>query len=76
MVVNDLDADAAAAVAEQTGGYAVPGDAATEQGVHHLIAAAREHLGEIDIYCSNAGIAAGPARIPRSRTGSGPGRST
>jgi NAD(P)-dependent dehydrogenase (short-subunit alcohol dehydrogenase family) len=59
MVVNDLDADAAAAVAEQVGGYAVPGDAATEKGVRDLIAAAREHLGEIDIYCSNAGTAAG-----------------
>ena len=59
VVVNDLDAEAAAAVAARAGGYAVPGDAATEQGVHELIAAARKHLGEIDIYCSNAGIAAG-----------------
>jgi NAD(P)-dependent dehydrogenase (short-subunit alcohol dehydrogenase family) len=59
VVINDLDADAAAAVAEQTGGYAVAGDASTEQGVHTLIAAARKHLGAIDIYCSNAGIAAG-----------------
>jgi NAD(P)-dependent dehydrogenase (short-subunit alcohol dehydrogenase family) len=59
VVINDLDADAAAAVAEQTGGYAVPGDAATEQGVHDLIAAARGHLGSIDVYCSNAGIAVG-----------------
>ena len=59
VVINDLDADAAAAVAEQTGGYAVPGDASTEQGVRDLIAAAREQLGWIDIYCSNAGIAVG-----------------
>jgi NAD(P)-dependent dehydrogenase (short-subunit alcohol dehydrogenase family) len=59
LVINDLDADAAAVVAEQTGGYAVPGDAGTEQGVRDLIAAAREHLGWIDVYCSNAGIAAG-----------------
>ena len=59
VVVNDLDAGAAAAVAGEIGGYAVPGDAATEEGVHALIAAARGHLGEIDIYCSNAGIAAG-----------------
>jgi NAD(P)-dependent dehydrogenase (short-subunit alcohol dehydrogenase family) len=59
VVINDLDARAANAVAEQTGGYAVPGDAATEQGVHDLIAAARGHLGEIDIYCSNAGTVAG-----------------
>jgi NAD(P)-dependent dehydrogenase (short-subunit alcohol dehydrogenase family) len=59
VVVNDLDPDAAAAAAAQVGGYAVPGDAATEQGVRDLIAAARKHLGEIDIYCSNAGTAAG-----------------
>jgi NAD(P)-dependent dehydrogenase (short-subunit alcohol dehydrogenase family) len=59
VVVNDLDREAAAAVAAEVGGYAVPGDVATEQGVRDLIAAARGHLGEIDIYCSNAGIAAG-----------------
>src|SRR5208283_5427484 len=40
-------------------GYAVPDDAGTEQGVRDLISAARRHLGEIDIYCSNAGIGAG-----------------
>src|SRR5579862_2254079 len=59
VVVNDLNAPAAAAVAAEIGGYAAPGDVATEQGVHDLIAAARGHLGEIDMYCSNAGIAAG-----------------
>jgi NAD(P)-dependent dehydrogenase (short-subunit alcohol dehydrogenase family) len=59
VVVNDLDAAAAAAAAEQVGGHPVPGDAATEKGVRDLIAAAKEHLGEIDIYCSNAGIGAG-----------------
>jgi len=61
VVVNDLDAEAAAAVAEQVAGYAVPGDISTSRGVHDLIAAAREQLGEIDIYCSNAGIAMGTA---------------
>ncbi len=59
VVVNDLDAGAATAVADEIGGLAVAGDAGTEPGVHDLIAAARAHLGEIDIYCSNAGIAAG-----------------
>jgi NAD(P)-dependent dehydrogenase (short-subunit alcohol dehydrogenase family) len=59
VVVNDLDAGAAAQVAGEIGGYPVPGDAATEEGVQALIAAARGHLGEIDVYCSNAGIAAG-----------------
>ena len=59
VVVNDLDAGAAAAVAEQVAGYPVPGDVSTARGVRDLIAAAREHLGWIDIYCSNAGIAVG-----------------
>jgi len=59
VVVNDLDEAAAAAVAAEIGGYAAAGDMATARGVHDLIEAARGHLGEIDIYCSNAGIAAG-----------------
>ena len=59
VVVNDLDPGAAAAVATEIGGFAVPGDAGTESGVRDLIAAAFGHLGEIDIYCSNAGTAAG-----------------
>jgi NAD(P)-dependent dehydrogenase (short-subunit alcohol dehydrogenase family) len=59
VVVNDLDPKAAEAVAAEVGGYTVPGDVATERGVGDLIAAARGYLGEIDIYCSNAGIAAG-----------------
>ena len=59
VVVNDLNVEAATAVAEEIGGYPAPGDAATAQGVHDLIDDAREYLNEIDIYCSNAGIAIG-----------------
>jgi NAD(P)-dependent dehydrogenase (short-subunit alcohol dehydrogenase family) len=59
VVVNDLDPAAAAAVAAEIKGLAVPGDAGTEQGVLDLVAAARDHLGEIDVYCSNAGTGAG-----------------
>jgi NAD(P)-dependent dehydrogenase (short-subunit alcohol dehydrogenase family) len=59
VVVNDLDAGAARSVADEIGGFAVPGDAAGEGGVRSLIAAACEHLGEIDVYCANAGIAVG-----------------
>jgi NAD(P)-dependent dehydrogenase (short-subunit alcohol dehydrogenase family) len=58
VVVNDLDPGAAAAVAAEIKGFAVPGDAGTEQGVLDLIAAARDRLGEIDVYCSNAGTGA------------------
>lgn len=57
VVVNDIDAAAAAAVAAQTGGIAVPADAASEQGVAELVSQARDHLGEVDLYCANAGVA-------------------
>jgi len=56
VVVNDLDADAVAAVAAEIGGHPVPGDAATEEGVDALVSAASGHLGRIDVYFSNAGI--------------------
>jgi NAD(P)-dependent dehydrogenase (short-subunit alcohol dehydrogenase family) len=64
VVLNDVNADAVRAVAQSCdpgagGGRAVamPGDAATQDGVAALIAAARAELGEIDLYCANAGIA-------------------
>ena len=59
VVVNDLDPTAAEAVAAEIKGYAAPGDAGTADGIAELIAAARGHLGEIDIYCSNAGTGGG-----------------
>ncbi len=59
VVVNDVDADAARALAEELGAFAVLGDAATETGVSLLVGSARELLGSIDVYCANAGI--GPA---------------
>jgi NAD(P)-dependent dehydrogenase (short-subunit alcohol dehydrogenase family) len=60
VVVNDLDADRAVAVADAVGGWAVPGDAASPEGVTALIDGARAHLGEIDLFCANAGVGAGP----------------
>ncbi|HEY7433425.1 MAG TPA: SDR family oxidoreductase [Streptosporangiaceae bacterium] len=59
VVVNDLNADAAKAAAAACGAVAVPADAATEDGVATLIGAARDALGEIDLYCANAGVARG-----------------
>jgi NAD(P)-dependent dehydrogenase (short-subunit alcohol dehydrogenase family) len=59
VVVNDLDAVAAEAVAAEIGGLPVPGDAGSEQGVAELVQAAAGFLGEIDIYCSNAGTGGG-----------------
>ncbi|SNR35457.1 Short-chain dehydrogenase [Haloechinothrix alba] len=57
VVVNDIDAVAAGSVAQQIGGYAVAGDAAGDSGVQELIAEARLRLGDIDVYCANAGVA-------------------
>jgi NAD(P)-dependent dehydrogenase (short-subunit alcohol dehydrogenase family) len=57
VVVNDINAQAAAAVAASCGGTAIAGDAASEDGVATLVSAARAELGEIDLFCANAGIA-------------------
>ena len=57
VVVNDLDAGAAAEVAQSCGGTAAPGDAASVDGVAALVATARDVLGEIDLFCANAGVA-------------------
>ncbi|NQW73739.1 MAG: SDR family oxidoreductase [Actinobacteria bacterium] len=59
VVVNDLDAAEAHEAAAEIGGFAIPGDAASEEGVEALITAARAHLGDIDIYFANAGTAVG-----------------
>src|SRR5260370_35042612 len=70
VVVNDIDAAAAEAVAASCGAVPVAGDAATEDGVAWLIGAARESLGEIDLYCANAGVAqAGGAEAPQAAWG-------
>ncbi|MGH8867809.1 MAG: SDR family oxidoreductase, partial [Actinomycetes bacterium] len=57
VVVNDVDAAAVHAVAGEIGGLAVPADAAREPGVGELVAVARAHLGEIELFCANAGVA-------------------
>ncbi|MBG0856512.1 SDR family oxidoreductase [Streptomyces spinoverrucosus] len=54
VVVNDLDADKAKAVADEIGGIAVPGDASA------IVADAKEALGGVvDVYCANAGVGSG-----------------
>lgn len=52
VVVNDLDAGKAEAVAAEIGGIAVPGDASA------IVGDAREALGgAVDVFCANAGVA-------------------
>ncbi|KAA0931383.1 SDR family oxidoreductase [Streptomyces apricus] len=54
VVVNDLDGAKAAAVADEIGGIAVPGDASA------IVAEARDALGgTVDVYCANAGVGSG-----------------
>jgi len=59
VVVADLDARAAQEVAQQIGGLAVTVDVAREADIQRLVAAARQRFGQIDLFCSNAGIALG-----------------
>jgi NAD(P)-dependent dehydrogenase (short-subunit alcohol dehydrogenase family) len=56
VVVNDIDAASAAQVASSCGATAIVADAASESGIASLLAGARERLGEVDVYCANAGI--------------------
>ncbi|GAA3024669.1 SDR family oxidoreductase [Streptomyces glomeratus] len=54
VVVNDLDAERAKAVADEIGGIAVPGDASA------IVTEARDALGgTVDVYCANAGLGSG-----------------
>jgi len=62
VVVNDLNGEAAAAVAASCSAAprrpsVITADAASEDGVAALISGARAELGEIDLFCANAGIA-------------------
>ncbi|MFJ6773905.1 SDR family oxidoreductase [Kitasatospora sp. NPDC091257] len=57
VAVNDLDAGAAHAVAKECAGTALPGDAASAEGIADLVGRARAELGEIDVWCANAGVA-------------------
>ena len=56
LVLNDLDPAAVTAVAAEVGAVAVPGNAASEDGVQELIERARDEFGTIDIFFANAGI--------------------
>ena len=59
VVVADRDAEAARVVAKDIGGLAVPTDVAIEEEVVALAHRAASEFGPIDLFCSNAGIAAG-----------------
>jgi NAD(P)-dependent dehydrogenase (short-subunit alcohol dehydrogenase family) len=56
VVVADLDEPQLMAVAAETGGLGVPTDVRHEHQMAELVAAAEDHYGPIDLFCSNAGI--------------------
>ncbi|GAA1799168.1 SDR family oxidoreductase [Luedemannella flava] len=65
VVVNDLDAGAAALVADEIGGLAFPGDASDARTVTDLVAFAWDRCDALDIFCANAGVApSGTAAAP------------
>lgn len=56
VILGDLDEDAGAEVARAVGGRFVRSDVSREHDVQMLAEAARADFGEIDLFCSNAGI--------------------
>src|SRR4051812_2131358 len=59
VLVNDLDAAAAARTAASIGALQAAGDAASADGVAALLARARAELGGVDLFCANAGVGTG-----------------
>jgi NAD(P)-dependent dehydrogenase (short-subunit alcohol dehydrogenase family) len=57
IVVADVDAAAAARVADEIGGTAIRTDVSREEDVQRLVSTALERHGAVDLFCSNAGIA-------------------
>src|SRR5262245_11039217 len=59
VVVADMNADAAQAVAREVNGLALRTDVSKEADVRALIEQATQRFGRVDVLCSNAGIALG-----------------
>ncbi len=59
VVVSDLDGEGAARVADEVGGTAVTTDVSDAVAVTDLVERARALLGEVDLFCANAGVAVG-----------------
>lgn len=59
VVVSDLNLEAAQAVADKIGGYAIQCDVSQESAVKSLIQQVEERYGDIDLFFSNAGFGCG-----------------
>src|SRR5215472_11813201 len=57
IVVADLDATGAALVAQEIGGISVPTNVAIGDEVERLVQRVLSTFGQVDLFCSNAGIA-------------------
>jgi NAD(P)-dependent dehydrogenase (short-subunit alcohol dehydrogenase family) len=64
VVISDIDTDGAASLAEKISSQgiqaeAIPANVAKEAEVKHLVDAATQKFGQIDVFCSNAGVGVG-----------------
>jgi NAD(P)-dependent dehydrogenase (short-subunit alcohol dehydrogenase family) len=67
IVVADIDADKAEAVAREIGGLAVTTDVRSEADLANLVQLTLDRYGTIDLFCSNAGIlVSGAEDVPDS----------
>jgi NAD(P)-dependent dehydrogenase (short-subunit alcohol dehydrogenase family) len=67
VVVADIDILQAGRVAEEVSGVPVLADVSNESDVQNLVAMATDKFGQVDIFCSNAGVGAtgGPEALDR-----------
>src|SRR5918998_1378162 len=59
VVVADVNGEGAEAVAAELGGLGLRCDVSRDDEVRHLIDAAEERFGPVDLFCANAGIGTG-----------------
>ena len=59
VVVADINADGAVAVADEIDGLAIPCNVANETEVNDLVAETERQLGPVDVFFSNAAVATG-----------------
>ena len=65
LVINDVAPDAAKAVADDTGGYALVADVSDSAAVRHMFEDVRERYGRLDVLVNNAGIGIEDEEITR-----------
>ena len=59
LVVADMNGDLAKQVANEVGGHAFTVDVGSESDIQHIIDETENRIGQIDLFCSNAGISVG-----------------